>query len=192
PPRYGSLTLTVDFWDVERTGVAMFLAPSFIVNQYNAGVFPGIVSPAVPTLASPPAVLFDPEGGFAGVSSPYINGGRENARGVDLGLQYQIETGFGTWTWLTRVSYLDQFVFQFPGDKAWQVAGRANNDWFEGSFFGDVTSGDAWFKWKGITNLDWTWHNFDLNATVHMVDGFWEQLYAKQFDGFWKQHWVHP
>ena len=195
PSRYGTLTLTVDLWDVERNGVAMFFSPSFVVNGYNAGTFPGIVSPAVPTLSSPPAVLFDPSGGFAGVSTPYVNGGRENARGVDLGLQYQIETGFGTFTSLTRVSYLDQFVFQFPGDRAWQVAGRANNEWFAGSFFGDVTSGDAWFKWKGMTNLDWTWHNIDFNTTVHMVDGFWEQTQAKQFfvsTGLWHQHWVHP
>jgi hypothetical protein len=27
---------------------------------------------------------------------------------------------------------------------------------------------------------------------VHLIDGFWEQIYAKQFDGFWKQHYVHP
>jgi hypothetical protein len=124
--------------------------------------------------------------------APYLSGGRENARGVDLGLQYQIETGFGIFTWLTRVSYLDSFVYQFPGSIAREVAGRANNGPFEGSFFGDVTSGDAWVKWKGITNLDWTWHNIDFNVTLHMYDGFWEQIKAKQFDGIWKQHWVHP
>ena len=43
-------------------------------------------------------------------------------------------------------------------------------------------------------NLDtyWTWHNWDLNATVHMLDGFWEEIFAKKFGGFWKQHYVHP
>jgi len=192
PHQYGTVTVTVDLWDVERTGVVTFLSPSVIVNGFNAGVFPGIVSPLAPTPGAGPAVLFDPAGGFAGVSAPYLSGGRENARGVDLGLIYSLETGIGTWTWLTRATYLDSFVYQFPGSIARQVAGRANNGPFEGSFFGDVTSGDAWVKWKGITNLDWTWHNFDLNATVHMFDGFWEQLFAKQFDGFWKQHYVHP
>ncbi len=188
----GTLTLSVDLWDVERTGVVMFLAPSAVVNGFNAGVFGAVVSPAVPTAATGPAVLFDPAGNFAGVSSPFQSGGRENARGVDFGLQYQLETSVGTFTSLTRVSYLDQFVFQFPGVNARQVAGRANNGPFEGSFFGDVTSGDAWLKWKGITNLDWTWHNFDLNTTVHLLDGFWEQIFSKQFDGFFKQHYVHP
>src|SRR5437764_12035167 len=148
----------------------MFLAPSAIVNGYNAGTFPGVVHPAVPTSTTGPAVLFDPSGGFSGVTAPYLNGGRENARGVDLGLQYQIETGFGIFTWLTRVSYLDSFVYQFPGSIAREVAGRANNGPFEGSFFGDVTSGDAWVKWKGVTNLDWNWHNIDLDVTMHMYD----------------------
>src|SRR6266404_5321920 len=193
PHQYGSLTLTVDLWDVERTGVVMFLAPSTIVAGFNAGIFPGITQPAAPTLTSPPSVLFDPAGNFAGVSAPFISGGRENARGIDLGFQYQLETGFGTWTWLTRATYLDSFKYQFPGSPTTrEVAGRANNGPFEGSFFGDVTSGDAWVKWKGMTNLDWTWHNIDLNATVHLFDGFWEEIFAKQFDGFFKQHRVHP
>jgi hypothetical protein len=193
PQRYGSLTVTVDLWDVERTGVVMFLAPSTIVAGFNAGIFPGITQPAAPTLSSPPSVLFDPAGNFAGVSAPFQSGGREKARGVDLGLQYQLETSFGTWTWLTRATYLDSFIYQFPGSNtAREVAGRANNGPFEGSFFGDVTSGDAWVKWKGMTNLDWTWHNIDLNGTVHLFDGFWEEILAKQFDGVYKQHWVHP
>src|SRR5262249_55036956 len=165
---------------------------SSIIAGYNQGIYPGIVSPANPSPATGPGVLFDPEGNYAGVTSPYLPRGKEKARGVDLGLQYQIETGFGTWTWLTRVTYLDSFVYQFPGSIAREVAGRANNGPYEGSFFGDVTSGDAWFKWKGITNIDWTWHNWDVNWTMHMYDGFWEQLYSVQFDGFWKQHYVHP
>ena len=186
-----TLTLTVDLWDVERTGVVVFLSPQQVIAGFNAGVVPGVVSPAIPPPLGP-AVLFDPAGSFNGVQSPFTNGGRENARGVDLGLQYAIETGYGTFTWLTRVSYLDQFVFQFPGQRAYQVAGRTNNDWFEGSFFGQTTGGDAWYKWKGLTNLDWTWHNFDLNATVHLLDGFWEELFATQVDGKFKQHYVHP
>ena len=192
PSQYGTVTLNVDLWDVERTGVVVFLGPSAIISGYNAGRYPGIVSPDQPVIGTGPGVLFDPEGNYAGVTSPYISGGKEKARGVDLGLQWQLETSIGTWTWLTRVTYLDSFVYQFPGTNARESAGRANNGPYEGSFFGDVTSGDAWFKWKGITNLDWTWHNWDFNWTVHMYDGFWEQLYAVQYDGFWKQHYVHP
>jgi iron complex outermembrane receptor protein len=194
PQKWGTLTLTVDFWDVERSGVAMFFSPQTILANYNASGFvgPAIILPDQPTATSPPSVLFDPSGNFVGVSSPYTNGGRTRSNGVDLGLQYQIETGYGTFSLLSRWSYLNEFVANFPGERPRQVAGSSSSEWFLGSWFGDVTNPQAWLKWRGDTNLDWTWHNWDLNATMHFLDGYWEQIYAKQFDGFWKRHWVHP
>jgi iron complex outermembrane receptor protein len=191
PPKWGTLTLTVDFWDVERTGVNMYLSPSAIISGYNAGIFPGVVQPAhIPD--SVPSVLFDPEGTYAGVSSPYLPRGRMRANGIDFGLQHQLETSIGTFSLLTRWSYLNEFVVNFPNERPRQVAGSSSSEWFVGSFFGDVTNPQAWLKWRGDTNMDWTWHNWDLNWTVHFLDGYWEQLYAVQFDGFWKRHWVHP
>ena len=177
----GTLTLTIDLWDIERTGVVMVASPQSVIERFLAG-----------RLQPGEAVILDPSGSFVSeVISPFINGGRQNARGVDLGIQYQLKTRFGTFTSLTRATYLDSFIVQFAGAKAREVAGRANDDWWEGSLFG-FASGDAWYKWKGLSTLDWTWHNLDLNATVHMLDGFWEEIYAKKFDGFWKQHYVHP
>src|SRR5207253_10617449 len=55
PPKWGTLTLTVDFWDVERTGLSMFFNNTSIYRAYNAAGFPlsmAIISPAVPTLSS--------------------------------------------------------------------------------------------------------------------------------------------
>jgi iron complex outermembrane recepter protein len=194
PAKWGTFTLTVDLWDVERSGVAMFFSPNTILAAYAAGGFvgPAIVLPDQPTASSPASVLFTPQGSFAGVSSPYTNGGRTRSNGVDLGLQYQIETGVGTFSLLSRWSYLNEFVINFPGERPRQVAGSSSSEWFAGSFFGDVTNPQAWLKWRGDTQLDWTWHNLDLNVTLHTLDGYWEQIYAKQFDGFWKRHWVAP
>jgi iron complex outermembrane recepter protein len=178
---WGSLTLTIDLWDIERTGVVMVASPQSVIERFLAG-----------RLQLGEAVILDPSGKFVSeVVSPFINGGRQNARGVDLGVQYQLETRFGTFTSLTRATYLDSFILQFAGAKAREVAGRTNFDWWDGSLFG-FAPGDAWYKWKGISTLDWTWHNFDLNWTAHFFDGFWEEIYAKKFDGFWKQHYVHP
>jgi iron complex outermembrane recepter protein len=191
PPNYGQLTLTVDFWDVERTGVGMFFPINVINNGYNAGIFPGVVLPAQPT-GSQPAVLFDSLGNYGGVASPYQNGGRTRTNGVDLALQYQVDTGIGTFSLLSRWSYLNEMVINFPGERPRQVAGSSSSEWFIGSYFGDPVNTQGWLKWKGDTLLDWTWHNWDLNWTVHFVDGYWEQILAKQFDGKWKRHWVHP
>jgi len=46
-------------------------------------------------------------------------------------------------------------------------------------------------RWRGIENLDWTWKNWDLNWTVHYIGGFREEVFAKQFDGFEKLHYVN-
>jgi outer membrane receptor protein involved in Fe transport len=175
------LTVTIDLWDIERTGVVMVASPQSVIERFLAG-----------RLQPGEAVILDPSGNFVSdVIIPYSNGGRQNARGVDLGIQYQLETHFGKFTSLTRATYLDSFIIQFAGAKAREVAGRTNSDWWEGSLFG-FGPGDAWYKWKAISTLDWTWHNLDLNWTVHYTDGFWEEIFARKFDGFWKQHYVHP
>jgi hypothetical protein len=167
PQQWGSFTLTVDLWDVERTGVTMAVSPQSIINAYQAEAVPGvgpiqgIASPSRPKPGQT-AVLFDPTGGFTEVSSPFVNGGKELARGIDLGLQYQIQTPIGTFSSLTRTTYLEDFVFAFPGStRAFHVAGRANNDFIEGFLFGQVTGGDGWMRWRGTEILDWTWKNWD-------------------------------
>ena len=194
PAKYGTLTLTVDLWDVERSGVAMFISTNTILANYAASGFtgPALILPQQPTPSSPAEPIFDASGNFVGVTSPYVNGGRTRSNGVDLGFQYQIETSVGTFSILSRYSYLNEMVINFPNERPRQVAGSSSSEWFAGSFFGDVTNPQAWLKWKGDTNVDWTWHNVDFNVTMHMLDGYWEQIYAKQFDGFWKRHWVHP
>jgi len=195
PAKWGTLTLTIDLWDVERSGVAMFFAPNTIVGTYNADGFPlslAVISPNKPTLATGPALLFDQQGGFSGVTTPYINGGRIRDNGVDLGAQYQIETGYGTFSLLSRWSYLNEFVVNYPGQRPRQVSGSSSSEWYIGSFFGDTTNPQAWLKWRGDTTIDWTWHNWDMNWTWHFLDGYWEQIDAVQLSpsGLNKRHWV--
>jgi iron complex outermembrane receptor protein len=190
PSKWGTLTLTVDFWDVERSGVAMYQSPDLILNEYNAGLIRGVVSPANPPVTQP-TTLFAPDGSFSGVNAPYINGGRTRTNGVDLGAQWQSpDTPYGAFSLLTRWSYLNEMVVNFPGSRPRQAAGSSSTEWYIGSFFGDVTNPQAWLKWRGDTTLDWTWHNWDFNVTWHFLDGYWEQLFAEQFDGFFKRHWV--
>jgi iron complex outermembrane receptor protein len=193
PPQWGNLTFSVDLWDIERSGLIGSVAPQVIVDEF-LGHVPGVIAitqPQKPRLGQR-AVLFDPEDNFAGVASPLLNGGKQGARGLDLELQYQLQTQFGTFTSLTRTTYLEDFVFAFPGSKrAFHVAGRANNDFIEGTFFGNVIGGDGWMRWRGIENLDWTWKNWDLNWTVRYIGGYREEIFAKEIDGFEKLHFVN-
>lgn len=107
--------------------------------------------------------------------------GLKRARGVDLGLQYQVQTSYGTFTSLTQATYLDSF----------RLAPTASAPAVEVSNAGFGASADAYLKWKGISRLDWAWKGFDVGATVRYTDGFHEIIFHDSFfpDGK-KEHWV--
>jgi iron complex outermembrane receptor protein len=204
PPQYGTFTFSVDFWDVERTGVIIPQTPQGLIDKFIAEQRAGSLKPTVAPIVSPakpgvtqPGILFNPAFVENGVSTPWRNGGRMTARGVDLELQYQLQTGFGTFTSLTRATYLEDFMFGFPGDfRGWHVAGLANNDVIEGAFFGQVTGGDGWMRWRGTELIDWTWKNWTLDWTIHYLGGFREEV-ARQslnhlvIDGHERWHYVN-
>src|SRR5438477_4376971 len=162
-----TLTMSVDFWDVERTGVVTTpSAQSLVTAFFNSPL--GSLPPGV-------AVNIDPTTNTASfVRSGFENSGRQRARGIDMSFQYQVQTAnIGTFTWSNDLTYLDSFLFQLNGDaKTHEVSGRTNNDPFEGAFFGQVTIGDGFLKWKGISRLTWDWNNFDLSIAGRYNDGF--------------------
>jgi iron complex outermembrane receptor protein len=169
-----TLTMSVDFWDVERTGVVTVPSAQSLVNLFFKTPLGGL----------PPGVQvnIDPTTNTANfVKSGFENSGRQRARGIDMSLQYQVQTAnIGTFTWSNDWTYLDSFLFQLNGDaKTHEVSGRTNNDPFEGAFFGQVTIGDGFLKWKGITRLTWDWNNFDLSIAGRYNDGFREQRTQK-------------
>ena len=122
------------------------------------------------------------------VKSGFENSGRQIAKGIDLSLQYQYQTtNWGTFTWSNDWTYLESFLFQLNGAaKTHEVSGRVNNDPFEGAFFGQVTIGDGWLKWKGISRLTWDWNNFDLTVAGRYYDGFKEERTERKL-GCWNR-----
>jgi outer membrane receptor protein involved in Fe transport len=174
-PKYvPGLTLSVDLWGIERRGVVTAPAAQEVVQRFEAGhLLPGEM------------VLLDPDGiTINAVIDEFQNAGRQNARGIDMGLQYQRQTPFGTFTWLTEATYLDSFIFQATTlSKGTEVSGNSADQ---------GTLGDGWLKWRGISRLDWAWNGFDIIGTVHYLSGFHEHLFsgAPTPDGN-KDHWVN-
>jgi iron complex outermembrane recepter protein len=190
-PSGHTLTFAVDFWDIERTGVVTQPSAQEVVNRFRKGqLLPG----EIVQLSGPPN---DPATSVNFVQSAFFNSGKQKARGVDFTLLYQYQTpNWGTFTWTTQATYLDSFIFQLDSSsKPHEVSGRANNDPFEGAFFGQVTAGDGWLKWKGASTLDWAYHNFDFSFTEHYWDGFKEEFlpaFGPAFperDHYVKQRW---
>ncbi|MEP7071229.1 MAG: TonB-dependent receptor [Verrucomicrobiota bacterium] len=109
------LTLSVDLWDIERSGVVTSPTAQEVVNRFVTG-----------TLLPGESVTLNQGGqSINSITDAFQNAGRQNARGVDLGLQYQLQTQVGNFTFLTQASYLDSFVFQATANsRSGEVAGR--------------------------------------------------------------------
>ncbi len=147
------LNFTVDFWDIERTGVvAAPTADQVLAREASGSLLPG------------EAVERDQGNLITRIIIPDQNLGSQTAKGVDFGLQYQRETPWGTFTSLTQVTYLYEFFF--PQFESGNLAGRTSNP---------GASDEGYYKWKGDTRLDWQWKGFDILTTVRYTDGFHEQ-----------------
>ncbi len=170
-PKYvPGLNLSVDFWDIERTGVVTAPLDDQVLQRELTG-----------TLLPGEAVERDIGGNITRILSRNQNIGNQEARGFDFGLYYQRPTPWGTFTSQTQVTYLDEFIFQgfifreFGPDNG-NLAGRTTDP---------GTSNEGWYKWKGTSSLEWTWKGFDLYAIARYIDGFHE------FTPNLHQHWVH-
>ncbi len=159
------LTLTVDFYGIESKGRVAVPDLQNVINRSVTG-----------QLLPLEAVNRDPNGQIVSIEEAYQNAGSQKARGIDFGLQYQIETRFGVFTWLTQASYLDSFQFaQLPGEKE-----RELRSGLLPIFFSD----EAYLEWRANSRVDWAWHGYNLGVTAHYLDGFHEIL----FDG--REHYV--
>jgi iron complex outermembrane receptor protein len=170
-PKYvPGLNLSVDFWDIERTGVVTApLADQVLQRELTGTLLPG------------EKVERDIGGNITRILIRNQNIGNQEARGVDFGLYYQRPTPWGTFTSQTQVTYLDEFIFQgfifreFGPDNG-NLAGRTTDPGL---------SNEGWYKWKGKSSLEWTWKGFDLFTIVRYTDGFHE------FTPNLHHHWVH-
>ena len=170
-PKYvPGLTCSVDFWDTERTGVVTApLADQVLQRELTGTLLPG------------EAVERDISGNITRILIRNQNIGNQESRGFDFGLNYQRPTPWGTFTWQTQATYLDEFIFQgfiFRefGPTNGNLAGRTTDP---------GTSNEGWYKWKGTSSLEWQWKGFDLFTIVRYIDGFHE------FTPNIHQHWVH-
>jgi iron complex outermembrane receptor protein len=172
---WGTLTLALDLWDIERSGVVTAPTSQQVVNRFATG-----------TLLPGEEVQVDPATGSVNfVRTAFQNAGRQNIRGADLSGQYQMQTQFGTFTALSQWAYTDQYIFQPTAEsKSKNIV----------AFVTSNLNGDGVVRWKGTSRLDWTWHNFDLNATWRYIGGFREaiKLPAAGTAGVTHLHWTNP
>jgi iron complex outermembrane receptor protein len=176
-PKYvPGLTYTMDFWDIERTGVIFAKAADAVLQDEARFLLGG------PPLPPGESVERDAQGGISRITTINQNNSSQTARGVDFGLQYQRQTEWGTFTSFTQVSYLYEFFFPQYAESFGFTNGLPV--YFNGNLAGVTTnpgaSNEGWYRWRGDSRLDWAWHGFDLVATAHYIDGFRERLVGAQ------------
>ncbi len=158
------LTLSIDFFDIERTGVVIVPEAQQVLEREAAG-----------TLLPGEQVLRNPDGSINLVVRADQNAGFEKARGADFGLQYQRETPWGTFTWVTQATFLDEFLRQpTPLDPVDRLTRGPATD----------ASDEGYYQWKGDSRLEWAYRGFSLIGSVRYYDGFHE------LDNDGLEHWV--
>src|SRR5437762_1911190 len=172
-PKYvPGLNLSVDFWDTERTGiVAVPTAQQVLEREVTGALLPGEAVERDPNTHQINRILLSNQ-----------NLGSQEARGYDFTVQYQKQTPWGTFTSLTQVTYLDEFLFpQFIeaefGPNPGNLAGRTTDP---------ATSNEGGYKWKGTSQLDWNWNHFDAIFTTRYIDGF-KEFILNPFTGLNRQ-----
>jgi iron complex outermembrane receptor protein len=170
------LTVTIDVFDIESKGRVAIPDLQDVVDR-------SVVGQALPL----ERVNRDPNGDVVSIEEAFQNSGSQKARGVDLGVQYQIETRVGTFTWLTQASYLDSFQFA-------QLPGETERELRSGILPGSL-SDEGYLKWRANSRIDWVWRGFDLTTTLHYLDGFHEILATTRdrgvpFPNGIKEHYV--
>ena len=107
--------MTVDLFDIESLGRVVGANAQDVVNRVANGQ---------PLFGE--RVTRDAEGHIILVEKAFQNGGSQKARGIDLGVQYVLETRWGTFTSLTQATFLDSFQFaQIPGVPELELVGSA-------------------------------------------------------------------
>jgi hypothetical protein len=175
-PKYvPGLTYSMDFWDIERTGVIFAKTADQVLQDELNG-----------TLTAGERVERDSSGNITRITTQNLNSSSQTARGVDFGLQYQRQTPWGTFTSTTQVAYLYEFFWASFSDSFGRSGGLPV--YFTGNLAGVTTnpgaSNEGFYRWKGDSRLDWNWRGFDLVTTVRYTDGFKERF------GDFTPHWV--
>ena len=150
------LTISTDFWQIERTGVVESAFLDAVLQRELTG-----------TLLPGERVERLPDGLISRIVVPYRNESSQTANGVDFGIQYMWPTSFGTFTSITQATYLNSFErVRVAGARTEQLAGQTTDP---------GQSQEGYYRWRGLSRLDWTLGGFNVIGTVRYIDGFHEQ-----------------
>ncbi len=142
--------LFATYWHVQMDDRVTLLPQTLVLT--NEALFPERVIRAQPTPAELAAGV---PGSVLKIDVSRMNFGRLATSGIDLGLRYEIETGFGQFTGNAVATWIGEYeTIDVPATPAASRVNVANET------VGTIT------KWRAVGGLDWD--RGPLSATMHV------------------------
>lgn len=168
PAMFKGLTLSVDYWDIDRKGTVDSNSQD-TVNRFF-GVTPA-GNPAPGGLLPGESVDLFPDGTIRVVNSVFFNVGQTKADGFDFAGSYVFTTENAgrfelstAWTWLRSYK-----IAQTPTEPLIERVGTDSTALFPT----EAGSADgAYLEWKGRVNLEWAYKGFTVFVSASYTDGF--------------------
>ena len=158
PKWVNGLTLSIDLWNIEQTGVVIGSTTDVVLaNELAAAEGTGGFAPGQ-------AVERNADGTISRIFLPFVNSGNTQTNGIDFGLQYVYPTKYGTFTSVTNATWVNTFQQAvFAGQPQKELNGYTTDPF---------ASNDGYLKWKGVSRLDWAWNGWDLVLTRELPRWF--------------------
>lgn len=179
PTFVDGLTLTVDYWQIDQTGiVGIFGTPNHIALDWALRINGLAPNPDVVRLdPTPDNIAFfqgsglTPVGQVIQTNVPYFNLDSRESAGIDISILYDMETDrFGSFTFGLDAAKLTK-TFQTAAGPA-EFINAQNNPLVTVTAGGDLIEQDQRPEWKGSGYVRWNTEKFGAGLFVNYVGEF--------------------
>ncbi|MDP3853698.1 TonB-dependent receptor domain-containing protein [Phenylobacterium sp.] len=181
PPEFGDFTFTVDTWRVKQEGiVGLFGEGNALIADYLArvsgGTNPDVVraAPTADDIAAFAGTGLAPVGQVLFVKDQYRNLLPQEARGVDLGLIWNLRTDtWGDFNVNINAAKLVKFYRSPSPEIAALLAARAAGQINAGTTItggGDLIRQNGRPEWKWSATATWSYEQFQVGAFTQFID----------------------
>lgn len=181
PPEFGDFTFTVDTWRVKQEGiVGLFGEGNALIADYLArvggGTNPDVVraAPTADDIAAFAGTGLAPVGQVLFVKDQYRNLLPQEARGVDLGLIWNLRTdSWGDFNVNINAAKLVKFYRSPSPEIAALLAARAAGQINAGTTItggGDLIRQNGRPEWKWSASATWSYEQFQIGAFTQFID----------------------
>ncbi len=156
-----SLSLTVDYYNIKKTGAITTADNSAAIAAYYAGAAPVAGFEVIPDAVDTNNPGARPKIAF--VRSALINADTINSSGIDFGINGAYDFGPVKWTSNLNASYIIELSTTVDGVKQ-RYEGTLGNF--------NLTAGSGTFEWKGNWLNTFDFGDFAISSTVNYTSGY--------------------